>query len=162
MAVLRHQRSQHRHELRSAHVVHCYHLRDDLVRGGADVVRQIVARQQARVRIREDLDDVARGHRDEAVHLQDRQERLVERVRRHRRRGQDRHLRAHARVHDEVLAGHLAHGLDDLAEVGVLVVRRDLRALLCRRRERQGEHQHRGPACESLHASFLARRGLIR
>ena len=76
------------------------------------------------------LIDVARRHGDEAVHLQDRQERLVERVRRHRRRRQHRHLRAHARIDDEVLARDLADGLDDLRDVGVLELRRDRRLLL--------------------------------
>jgi hypothetical protein len=66
------------------------------------------------------------------VHLQDGQERLVERVRRHRSRGQDRHLRAHARVDDEGLARDLADSLDDLREVGVAERGRDRRLLLLR------------------------------
>ncbi len=75
----------------------------------ADVIRQVDRRASARAlasgTIFTTLPD---GHGDEAVHLQDRQERLVEGRRRHRRRGQHRHLRAHPRVDDEVLAGGAA------------------------------------------------------
>src|SRR6185503_11669610 len=95
-----------------------------------DAVRQILlARQLARVRVGNDLDRVTGGHGDEAVHLQDRQERLVERVRRHRRRGEDRHLGTYARIDDESLTGDLTDGLDDLREVGVAERRRDRRLL---------------------------------
>ena len=44
----------------------------------ADALGQVVAGHLADVGVRQDLDDVAGGHGDEAVHLQDRQERLVE------------------------------------------------------------------------------------
>jgi hypothetical protein len=42
------------------------------------------------------------------------------------------------RVDDEILAGHFAHGLDDLAEVGVLVVGGDGRTVLLARLQAAG------------------------
>jgi hypothetical protein len=79
--VLRDQRPQDRHQLRGAHVLDGDHLRDDLVGGRADARGQVVGRDLARIGVRDDLDRVAGGHRDEAVHLQDGQEGLVERGR---------------------------------------------------------------------------------
>jgi hypothetical protein len=128
VGVLRHQRPQHRHQLRGVGVLQQHDLRHHLVGGAADAVGQVVARQLAHVLVEQHLDHVAGRHGREAVHLQDRQERLVELVRRHRRRGQHRHLRLDARVDDEVLARGRAHRLDDLGDVGVLEVGRDARA----------------------------------
>ena len=68
-------------------------------------------------------------HRDEAVDLQDRQERLVEGVGGHRRRRQHRDLRLDAGIEHEVAPGDLPDGLDDLADVGILVIGGDRRLL---------------------------------
>ena len=90
------------------------HLGDHLVRGAVHAVRQVVGGHRAHVRVGHDLDDIAGRYGDEAVHLQDRQEGLVELVRRHRRGRDEVHLRAHARVDDEVAAGRGAHRLGHL------------------------------------------------
>ena len=133
MSVLRDHRPQDRHQLRRTHVLHIEHLRHDLIRGAAHVIGQVDRGELARIGIGQDLDHVARRHRDEAVHLQDRQERLVEGRRRHRGRREHRHLGAHPRVDDEVLARGCRHRLRDLRDVRVLEVRRD--ALHLRRRQ---------------------------
>ena len=125
MAVLRDQRPQDRHQLRGADVLDGDDLRDDLVGGRTHARGQVVGGQLAGIRVRQDLDHLARRDGHEAVHLQDRQERLVEGVGRHRRRGNHRDLCPDPRIDDEVLAGDRAHRLDDLREVGVLVVGRD-------------------------------------
>ena len=119
VTLLRNQRSQGRHQLRGIHVLNLDHLCDDLVRGRAHAIRQVVRRHLARVRVGQDLRDIARLHRHEAVHLQDRQECLIERLGRHRCRREDRDVRAHAGVDDERAAGDRADGLDDLRDVCV-------------------------------------------
>jgi len=139
VAVLRDHRPQDRHERGRAHVADIEHLGDDLIRGGAHPVGKVDRRDLPRVGIGQDLHHVAGGHRDEPVHLQDREERLVEGVRGHRRRGEHRHLRAHARVDDEVLAGGSADRFGDLRDVRVLEIRRDALRLL-RRGERSAQH----------------------
>ena len=62
----------------------------------------------------------------EALHLQDRLEDLVRLVGRDLGRRDDGHLALDALVHDEVLAGDLAHELDQDAEVDVLEVHGDV------------------------------------
>ncbi len=159
VAVLRDQRPQHRHELRGAHVAHADDLRDEFVGAAVDPLRQVfLARPLTRVGVRNDLDGVAGRYRDEAVHLQDRQERLVEGFRRHRRRGQDRYLRAHARIDDEGLTRDLADCLDDLREVGVAECRRDRRLLLTLRRllRRRGSPGQRARDRERSQARAVA------
>ena len=142
--VLRNHRPQNRHQLRCADVPDVDHLGHDLVRARAHAIGQIDARQLARVRVGQDLDHVPvpGWHGDEAIHLEDRQERLVERRRRHRRRGQHGHLRPHPRVDDEVLAGRRADRFCDLGDVRVLEIRRDALPRLLRRGER-GAEEHR-------------------
>jgi len=125
VALLRDERTQARNELGGAHVSYIDDVRDDLVGVGADPLGQVVRRPLTRVLIGQDLRDVARLDGHEAVHLQDRQERLIEGVRRHRRRRQDRHVRAHARIDDERLAGDGADRFDDLRDVGVAEGRGD-------------------------------------
>ena len=151
MGRLRHHRPQDRHQLPGGDVPHLHHLRHDLVGGRADAVRQVVGRHLARIACRQDLDHVARRHGDKVVYLQDRKESLVEGIRAHRRVREHRHLRAHARIDDEILARDLAHGLDHLPDVGVLVVRRDLRALLAGGGERQCAGEEGGQADDGLH-----------
>ena len=125
MPVLRNQRPQHRHQLRGANVLDCNDLGNDLIGRGADAIRQVVTGYLARIGIRNDLDDLACGHRNEAVHLEDCEERLIERIGRHGRVRQHRDLGADTRIDDEVLAGDLTHRFDDLCEVSILVVRRN-------------------------------------
>ena len=124
------QRPQHRHELRRVHVLHGDDLRDELVGAAtARAIRKIDVRHLPRVRVRHDLDDAARLDGDELVHLQQREERFVERIGRHRRLRQHRDLRAHARVGNDGLAGGRRDRFDDLADLGVLEVRRDALAV---------------------------------
>ena len=54
---LRHQRAQHRHQLRGVHVLDGDHLRDQFVGAGAHAVRQVDVGHLARVGIGNDLDD---------------------------------------------------------------------------------------------------------
>jgi hypothetical protein len=148
---LGHHRAQDRHQLRRRYVSHLKHLGHDFVRRRTDSVRRVVGRQLPGSRIRHDLDHVAGRHRDESMHLEYREKGLIEGRGTHRRIGQHRHLGADPRIDDEVLAGDLAHGLDDLAEIRILVVRRDLRVLRsCR--ERQRECQQQGQSDVSGHA----------
>ena len=151
MRRLRHHRPQDRHQLPGGDIPDLHHLGHDLVGGRADAVRQVVCRHLPGVEVRQHLDHVAGWHGDVVVDLQDREEGLVEGVRAHRRRRQHRHLGAHARIDDEALAGHLAHGLDDLVDVRVLVVGRDLRTLLRRGGERQRAGEEGGHPDESGH-----------
>jgi hypothetical protein len=58
--------------------------------------------------VRNDLDDLAGRHRHVAVHLQHRQERLIELRRRHGRRRQHGDLGVDAGIDDEILAGDFA------------------------------------------------------
>ena len=129
MAVLRNERAQNGHQLRRTDVPHLQDLRDDFVGAAADFVGQVVRRNLPGVGIRNNLPHAARGHGHEAMHLQDGQEGFVERVRRHGRRRKHGDLRLGAWVDDEVLASDLAHGLNNLPEVGVFVVRCDERAV---------------------------------
>ncbi len=141
MAVLRDQGPQDGHELRRADVLDVDHLRDDLIGAGAHVIRQVDRGKRARIGVRQDLHHVAGLHGDEPMHLQNRQECLIEGRGGHRRRGQHRDLRAHARIEDEILVGGRADGLRDLRDVGVLEVGRDLSRLLC---GRQRHHDQGG------------------
>ena len=84
MPVLRNERPQDRHKLRRIHVFHCDHLGDDLIGCGAHMIWQVIRWVLTRIRVGDDLDDAAGWQRDVAVHLQDRQERLVKSVGRHR------------------------------------------------------------------------------
>ena len=128
MRVLRHQRTQDRDQLHRADIAYAHHLRDELIGGGAQAVGQVVARHGPCVGVRDHLDGLARGHRHETVHLQQRKESFVERIGRHRRRRQHRDLRPDAWVDDDALAGGGSDRLDHLGDVGVLEVRRDARA----------------------------------
>ena len=163
VAVLRDHRPQDRHQLRRGDVLDIHHLRDDLVRGGTHVVGQVERGHLPRIGIGQDLHHVPGGHGDEAVHLQDREERLVEGGRRHGGRRQHGHLRAYARVDDEGLAGRSAHRFRDLRDVRVLEVGRDalrlrrrlqLRRLLrlLRRRERGGHDDRERAHCKRTKA----------
>ena len=78
---LRHQRTQHRHELRGIHVVDRDDLRDQLIGARLHARGQVDVRHLPRVGVRHDLDDAAGFHGDELVHRQQREERFVERVR---------------------------------------------------------------------------------
>ena len=143
--VRRLQRPQDRHELRRGDVSDVDHLRHDLIGGPAHAVRQIDRGDLASIGIRHDLHDIPRRHGNETVHLQHREKCLVKGGRRHRRRGEHRHLRAHARVEDEVLTGRGADRLGDLGDVRVLEVRRDaLRLLRGRLRLLRGRRLLRG------------------
>ena len=84
LRVLRHQRPQHRDQLRGVDVLDRQHLRHHFIRGRADSVGQIVGRVLAHVGVRDDLDDIAGGDGDKAVYLQDGQERLVKLIGGHR------------------------------------------------------------------------------
>ena len=75
---LRHQRAQHRHQLRRIHVFDGDDLGDELFRTGITRSGQIPVGHLAGVGIRHDLDDAAGFHGDELVDLQQRQEGLVE------------------------------------------------------------------------------------
>ena len=80
----------------------------------------------ARRCIRDDLGDVAGRHGGQLVHVEYRQECLVKGIRGHGGRRQHRHLGAlYPRVDDECPACDLANSLDDLPDVGFLVIRRD-------------------------------------
>ena len=59
------------------------------------------------------------------MHLQKREEGLVKRGGRHRRRGEHGDLRTHARIDDDVLARGGADGLNDLGNVRVFEAGRD-------------------------------------
>ena len=130
VALLGYQRAQEGHELLRADVLHGDDLRDDLVRGGTHARRQIERGGLPHVGVGDDLDDLSRRHRGIPVHLKHGEERLIEGLRRHRRRRQHGYLGIDARIDDEVLAGHLADRLDDLIDVRVFVVRRDGRPFL--------------------------------
>ena len=125
MAVLRNERAQDGHQLRRTDVAYLQDLRDDFIGGAADFVGQVVRGNLPCVGVRNDFPHAPRRHGHEAMHLQDGQEGLVERFRRHGRGGEHRHLRLGARVDNEILARDLAYRFDDLAEVRVFVVRRD-------------------------------------
>ncbi len=158
MALLRDQRPQQGHQLRRADVLHGDDLSDHLVRGGAHVARQVDGGQLPGVGVRNDLDHLARRHRDIAVDLQHRQEGFVERCRGHRGRRQHGDLGVDARIDDEILAGHLADGLNDLTQIRVFVIGRDGRAFLRPRRRRRGQaerHQQErehAERCRAVHA----------
>jgi len=126
---LRHQRTQHRHQLCRVHIFDGDDLGDELFRTGRDTAGQIPVGHLARVGVRHDLDDAAGFHGDELVDLQQRQEGLVEGFRGHRRLRQHGDLRAHAPIRNDGLAGHLRHRFDDLADFHVAEVRRDALAL---------------------------------
>ncbi len=102
--VLRDQRPQDRHELRGADVVQLHDLGGEVIgtrrTRGADLARELPRRG-----VRDNLDQVAAVDGDVAVHLQDRQECLVQCVRAERRRRQQRHAARDTRVEDEILAG---------------------------------------------------------
>jgi len=128
------------------------------------MVGKIDRRHLTRVGVGQDLHHVAVGHGDEVVHRENRKERLVEPFRRHRSRGQHRDLRAHPRVHDEVLARRRRDCLGDLRDIRVFEIRGNalLRlAQLCgltrlahsrgsrlRGRKRGGAKERQGAACE--------------
>ena len=128
VTVLGDQRAQDRHQLGGGDVLHVYDLGDDVVARGLAGVG-LGTRYLPRVGIGQDLDDVAALYRHEAVNVQDGEEGLVEGLRGHGRGGEHGDLGLHAGVDDEVAAGDVAHRLDDLADIGVLVVRRDRRVL---------------------------------
>ena len=94
------------------------------------MVGQLDAGNLARVGVRDDFHHVPGRHGDEAVHLQDGQECLVERRRRHRRRGQHGDLRAYPRIDDEGLTSRRAHRLGNLRDIRVLEVRSNALRLL--------------------------------
>ena len=123
--VLRHQRAQDRHQLCGADVSHADHLRDELVRGGADAAWQIASRHGAHVGVRDDLQHFSRGHGGKTMHLQQGEKGLIEFGWRHRGLREHCHLRTHPRVNDHVLAGRRRDGLDHLRDVGILEVRRN-------------------------------------
>jgi len=102
------------------------------------MVGQVDRRNLSRIRVGQDFRDLARLHGDEAVDLQDREIGLVESRGRHRSRRDHRHLRTHAWVDDEVLAGSGCNRFRDLRNVRILEIRRDAAALLC---GRDGDHR---------------------
>jgi hypothetical protein len=79
---------------------------------------------------------LAAGHGDEAVHGENRLERLPETLRRDRRGGAHGDLRAHPRVDDDVLVGRHLHRLDDLRDVRILEVQGDARFIVALRLRR--------------------------
>ena len=82
--VLRYQRTQDRHELRRADILHLDDLRDDIVTTRA--ARTHRAGILACRSIGDDLDQIPGRHRDITVHLQYRQESLIKGLGRHRGR----------------------------------------------------------------------------
>ena len=118
MGRLREQGPQDRHELRSADVLEHDRLR-----------HVVVALAETRVGVRHDLDRAARVERDEAVHFERRLEQLIEGVGRHRRVRQHRDLCTHAWIDDDRPADDLLDLVGDDADVGLAIVRGELRPL---------------------------------
>ena len=142
VAVLRNQGPQDRHQLRRTDVLYLDNLGNDVVGEGAFCTKY--SRVLACTRVGEDLGDIAGIYRNIAVDLQDRQKCLIECLGGHWRRGQHRYVAADARINDEVSSGNLTHGLDNLPNVGVLVIRRDRNFLclpVCRECQEQNHRQ---------------------
>ena len=146
--VLRDQWSQDRDQLRGGDIPDRYHPGHDVIRS-LPACHVFPAGHLPRVGVRQNLDNVARRDRNKPVDRQNRQECLVEGVRAHRRSRQHRYLGRDSRINDEILAGNFADRFDDLADVGIFVVRRNRRALrMARNRvQRAGKNQAHGNHC---------------
>ncbi len=132
MRRLRQQRPQDRHELRRGDVLE------------HDRLRHVVgAGSKARVRVGHDLERIAGVERDETMNLEHGLEQSVEGRGRHRRVRQYGDLRPNAWVDDDRATDDLRDLLGDHSNVGVPVVRRQLRSLL-RQPETAGEQAERG------------------
>ncbi len=134
VAVLRDQWPQDRHELCRADILHLDDLGHDVVGTGALGAEE--SRVLARARVGQDLGNATGLHCDEAVYLEDGEKCFVKRLRGHRRGRQHRHVGIDPRVDNEITAGDLADGLDDLPDICFAVIRRNRDFLL--RHCRQG------------------------
>ena len=139
MAVLRDQWPQYRHQLGSGHVLYGDDPRHDVIRAPAAAAFEFGTGHLPGVGIRQDLDDIAGRYRDEAIDGKYRQKGFVECIRTHRRHRQHGDLRLDPGIENEVLAGDLADRLDNLADIGILVVRGDGRAGFCAQRSSAGQ-----------------------
>ena len=140
---LRYQGPQNRHELGRADVLHLNNLRHNVV-GASGIAGAEGAGILPGCRIWNDLDDVATLHRGELMHLENRKERFVKCLRRHWCGRQHRDFCIDPRVDNEILVRHCAYRLDDLADVRLLVIRRN-RHLLGQNDGRDGGPQE---ACD--------------
>ena len=138
VAVLRNQRAQYWYQLSRADVLDLQNLRNDIVTTRGALGTQRTCELPCRS-VRDNFDDVARFQGYEAVHLQNREKRLVESFGRHGRRRQHRDLRVDARIDNEIFLGDLTDCLDDLPNIRFLVIWRDRRLLRpSQRRSDQG------------------------
>ena len=122
VSLLRHQRPQDRHQLCRGHIVHLYHAGDHFI---TTTRRRIVGGGNAvllGIHVRYDLDHFAAGNGSEAVHLENRQEHLVNLVAVHRPGGHHRDLALDARVDDEIAVGNLGNRADQCTDVRILEV----------------------------------------